>query len=54
MADRHGTATKRRIVTLFDRRVERVHVDVDDLTDGRIGHVKPRRGRRLGVRLAVA
>ena len=31
MAYRHGAPLERRIVALFDRRIERVHVDVDDL-----------------------
>src|SRR5262249_25427227 len=30
-ADRNRLAAKLRIISLFDRRVERVHVDVDDL-----------------------
>ena len=31
IADRHRLAFEGRIVALFDRRIERVHVDVDDL-----------------------
>ncbi len=32
-ADRDRPAAQRRVVALFDRRVERVHVDVDDAPD---------------------
>jgi len=31
MANRHRSATQIRIVALFNRRIERVHIDVDDL-----------------------
>jgi len=31
MTDRDGTTPELRAVALFDRRIERVHVDVDDL-----------------------
>jgi hypothetical protein len=31
VADRNRPPAKRRIVALFDRRIEGVHVDVDDL-----------------------
>jgi len=31
MADRDRTAPKLRVVALFDRCIERVHVDIDDL-----------------------
>ena len=31
-SDRHGLSAQLRIVTLFDRRKEGVHVNVDDLT----------------------
>ena len=33
VSDRDGTPSKRRDITLFDRRIERVHVDVDDLAN---------------------
>jgi hypothetical protein len=32
-ADRHRLAPERRVVALLDRRVEGVHVDMDDLAD---------------------
>ena len=38
-ADRHRLALQRRIVALLDRRVEGIHVDMDDLALERgLGH----------------
>ena len=34
-ADRDGLAAKVRIIALFDRRVEGIHIDMDDLSDRR-------------------
>jgi hypothetical protein len=36
-ADRDRTPSKLRIVALLDRRVESVHVDMDDLANGTVG-----------------
>jgi hypothetical protein len=36
-ADRDRLTLERRIVALFDRRVEGIHVDMDDLADGLVG-----------------
>jgi N-acetyl-anhydromuramyl-L-alanine amidase AmpD len=38
LADRERASTKAGIIALFDRRIEGVHVDVDDLADGLAGH----------------
>ena len=40
-ADRHRPAAQLRPIALLDRRVERVHVDVDDASDQGIGSVNP-------------
>src|SRR5207249_677005 len=37
-ANRYGLAAQLGIVALLDRRIERVHVDVDDLADRLVGH----------------
>jgi hypothetical protein len=36
-ADGNRFASKLRIVALFDRRIEGIHVDMDDFADGLVG-----------------
>jgi len=38
VTDGHRPASERRLLTLFDRRVERVHIDVNDPSDLRLVH----------------
>jgi len=38
VADRQGTAPKAGIIALFDRRIESVHVDMDDLANPGLAH----------------
>ena len=48
-ADRHGLAAQRRVVALLDRRVEGVHVDVQDAA----GHGRGDRTRFYGVLMVL-
>jgi hypothetical protein len=53
-AHRHRLSPKIRVVALLDRRVEGVHVDMDDLALGGIGHGKILLSYRPFLSLAVA